>query len=389
MPAAGRLRLLILGVIGFAGLIDTAFLLGIVSGYAVKLGADSGLAGLIAGLYSIAAIPASIFAGFVVDRWGRKRSLSLGLAWDSIAMALYSIVSSPMQLAAVRVFHALGGSLVYPALFAYIGDVAGVRRGRYSGATLAAIAGAVAAGNVLAHVMVSEMGFRKPIMIMALVVLAGFLLSLSLEEPPARSRSRGGAGSTGDAGRRALLAALIMFLLYLGFGVITGGLTQAQLESGLSSVEEEASSHTALAIASATLVSIPVFLAAGIALDRGYARLLAAASALAAATTLLLAPGVGEPLGLAAAYAPYGVSIGVLMTGSTVLAISVPAEYRGRSVAVQQVANILGVAVGAPLGGMLAVEGLLVHTAASTLPVVAASLVMAGAAGYLGMKGRG
>ncbi len=390
MLAAGRLRLAVLGVIGFAGLVDTAFLLGVISGYAMELGADSAFAGLIAGLYSMAAIPASVLAGFVVDRWGRRRSLSLGLAWDSIAMWLYAVVSTPLQLAVLRVLHALGGSLVYPALFAYIGDVAGPRRGRYSGVTLAAIAGAVAAGNILAHVLVAEMGFRKPLAIVALIVLAGFLLSLGLEEPPRqyRPRARGGGSLDGDARLRAVLASLIMFLLYLGFGVITGGLTQAQLEEGLAGSEEEASSYTALAIATATMVSIPVFIIAGSGIDRGHARLLAAVSALAAVATLVETARVGGSRELAAAYAPYGVAIGVLMTASTVLAISVPAEYRGRSVAVQQVANILGVAFGAPLGGVIASWGLAAHSTAATIPVVLASLVMAAAAGLLGTRAR-
>lgn len=87
---------------------------GVIAAYAEYLGASKPFAGFTAGLYGLVAIFASPLAGLVVDKFGRKKSLIVGLAWDSILVYLYSIVVNPLQLVLVRGLHAIGGSLVYP-----------------------------------------------------------------------------------------------------------------------------------------------------------------------------------------------------------------------------------------------------------------------------------
>ncbi|MEM3382870.1 MAG: hypothetical protein QXL52_06140 [Nitrososphaerales archaeon] len=52
-------------------------MLPVISAYAKFLGANEALAGLIAGLYSIVAIPASFTMGVFVDILGRRRALLL------------------------------------------------------------------------------------------------------------------------------------------------------------------------------------------------------------------------------------------------------------------------------------------------------------------------
>ncbi|WP_218184405.1 MFS transporter, partial [Aeropyrum camini] len=128
LPGLGLKGSLLLALAGFAGLMDTAFLLGVVAAYAEHLGASKAEAGFIAGLYSMVAIPASLAAGLAVDKVGRKKALVAGLAWDTLAIALYTTASTPGELALYRALHAIGGSLVYPAFFSIVGDAGG--RGR-------------------------------------------------------------------------------------------------------------------------------------------------------------------------------------------------------------------------------------------------------------------
>lgn len=215
-----------LAVAGFAGLMDTAFLLGVIAAYAKYLGADEDLAGFIAGLYSMVAIPASILAGFIVDRMGRRKSLLAGLAWDAASMTAYSYASTPMELALVRGLHALGGSLVYPALFAMIGDIAGRgRRGSYSGSYLAVVGFAVAVGSALGGKVTEAYGFTAAFRLVALILLAGLLASLTIPET-ARPKPRG-AGVAGElversaaVGRYILAAAVV--IASLPFFILAG-----------------------------------------------------------------------------------------------------------------------------------------------------------------------
>ncbi|MEO0217988.1 MAG: MFS transporter, partial [candidate division WOR-3 bacterium] len=76
-----RLESIIMIFVGFVGVLDTSFMIPIISIYAKSLGVSDFEAGFIAGFYSIVAIPSSIIAGILVDRFGRKRTLFIGLLW--------------------------------------------------------------------------------------------------------------------------------------------------------------------------------------------------------------------------------------------------------------------------------------------------------------------
>ena len=340
-----------LAVVGLVGVIDTAFLLGIISGYAKKLGAGDAEAGFIAGLYSMVAIPASLLAGALVDAIGRRRSLSIGLAWDTASMILYGVVDDYRGLAMVRGLHAVGGSLVYPAYMAIVGDSSPRdRRGREAGRYLAVVALAVALGSLTSSIIVHELGFKPALRLIALIVFAGFIASLRIPETrPRREAMRGLGGQLSHV----IHSAVTILLLYIGFGAIIGGMPQALLNQGLVGVEEEASAITGAIIGIASLASIPAFIIAGRLTDiRGPAAALALGGVLVVISQLAILGSTSIYTMMAAAI-PYGAAIAAVMTVSTFMAISVEGA-RGSSVAIQQIANIAGVAVGAPLGGVLA-----------------------------------
>lgn len=371
----------VLALVGLAGLMDTAYLLGVIAAYAEHLGASKAAAGFIAGLYSMTALVASVIAGVIVDRIGRRRALAFGLAWDSASLVMYALSQTPAQLAAARVVHAVGGSLVYPAFLAMVGDLARSKPGTSAGAFMAVVGVAVAVGSYAGGRVAASLGFRPALIILALVLLAGFIASLTLPETgkPVKGGLRRVATAIRESRARVLGASSLILALYLGFGVIVGGLATSLTGEGLALDEQQASGIVGMAIGLATLSSLPAFILSGIAIDRG--RVLApvaASSALAIIGALALARSSSyEDVILFAIL--YGPVIGVGMTMSTYLAITVRGEARGTSVAIQQVSNILGVAIGAPLGGVLSqymgLEGIALGIGASVFLLAILSAV--------------
>ncbi|MFN4046542.1 MAG: MFS transporter [Acidilobaceae archaeon] len=182
MARLGRLELLVMAFVGFVGILDTSFMIPIIALYAESLGASKAEAGFIAGFYSMVAIPASIVAGILVDRLGRKKMLVAGLLWDAVSVFLYSIVVSSSQLLAVRGLHAIGGSLVYPAFIARAREISGERVGYSIGRLLAPVALAIALGTASAGFITYMLGYRIPFIALSSIILLAGILALKLPE---------------------------------------------------------------------------------------------------------------------------------------------------------------------------------------------------------------
>jgi len=120
---------------------------------AQELGANAGVIGWVAAASTLTGILASLPAGLLSDRWGRKRLLlSAGVVFVSAPLA-YVLVATPAQLAAVRAYHGLATAILGPVAMAYVVDLApthrGERLGWYASSTLAGRALAPVAGGAL------------------------------------------------------------------------------------------------------------------------------------------------------------------------------------------------------------------------------------------------
>ncbi|QOY34845.1 MFS transporter [Anaerobacillus isosaccharinicus] len=102
--------------------LDTFSQLPIIAPFAQSLGATSLLIGLIVGMYSLANMGGNIIAGQWIDKFGRKKILVIGLFFVSICLIGYAFVTTPQQLLLVRFLHGIGGGLLVPAAFAFLGD---------------------------------------------------------------------------------------------------------------------------------------------------------------------------------------------------------------------------------------------------------------------------
>ncbi|MBE9002757.1 MFS transporter [Nostoc sp. LEGE 12447] len=120
---------------------------------AQQLGASPASIGTIAAASTLTGILASFPAGLLSDYWGRKPLLLLaGIVFCS-APLIYLLVTTPWQLALVRVYHGLATAILGPVAMAYVTDLApthrGERLGWYSSFTLAGRALAPVVGGLL------------------------------------------------------------------------------------------------------------------------------------------------------------------------------------------------------------------------------------------------
>ncbi len=360
---AGRfssLERMIMVFAGFAGILDTSFLIPVIANYAVSLGASEAQAGFIASLYSMVAIPASIVAGLLIDRFGRRRMLALGLLWDSASMLLYALAMNPLQLAFVRAIHAIGGSLVFPAYIARSREISGERVGLGLGLMLAPVALAIAIGSSIAGVTVAALGFRIPFTLIALILGVAGILALTLPPRPEERAWRGLRGVISgleEVGSRALAGLWVITMLYMSLGMIVGGLGPSLINVGVVETEEEATMVVGVSVALSSLVAVFFFVINGLLSDRFGAFIVLLYSSIIGAFGFVVAAANPVVPGVVAGLAIFGVGLAGLMLVSTILVSEAPPRARGTSIGLQQVLNILGVALGAPLGGILASIG--------------------------------
>lgn len=166
------------------GTLDTTALLPVIALYAQFRGADTLTTGVIVGLYSAVHAPANLVFGRLVDRWGRKVPMGLGLLWDAVSVFLYSLATTPLLLAFVRVSHGIGGGLVGPSTMSLAADTATEeRKGRAMAVYGMSIALAVVVGTGMATPVTTRLGYAALFYILSTGLVAGFLISRTIREP--------------------------------------------------------------------------------------------------------------------------------------------------------------------------------------------------------------
>ena len=122
--------------------------------HAEHLGASAALVGFIVAAYSLTNLFGNLGAGFVLDRWGRRTPLVVGMAITVLAVLSYSLVQTPAQMIAARAIHGIGAAVLAPGAFSIIGDrAASDRWGQAMGLTGALIAVAALIGPPVAGIL--------------------------------------------------------------------------------------------------------------------------------------------------------------------------------------------------------------------------------------------
>ena len=147
--------------------------------YAEGLGASVAVVGIVVAAYSFTNLFGNLGAGFVLDRWGRRFPIVLGLVITTIAVFCYSLVQTPEQLIVVRAIHGIGAAVLAPGAFTMIGDRAPADRwGRAMGLTGALIAVAALVGPPVAGVLRDTWGADAVFYVDSAVLLTTLIIFL-------------------------------------------------------------------------------------------------------------------------------------------------------------------------------------------------------------------
>lgn len=350
----------IMSFIAFATLFDSAFMIPIMALYAMELGANEILAGLILGLFSITIIPASLLSGILVDRFGKRRILTLGLLLDAFLVFMYGYVTNYNELIIIRVLHAIGSSLTPPAFIARVREMSGDGRLGFSlGRFLAPMSLSIALGSMSAGVLTATLGYRLSFTIASIALFVAFVLSVRLPETVERREWRGLRGlieAMKEKGLKLIAGLWLTFFLYIVMGLIGGGLAASLVKYGIVMEMREARLIAGIGTGLASFVATAFYIINGLLADRRGLRFVVLFSAATSICGFTLAAATLKPITIILGLGLFGVGIAGIFLVSTIL-VTAPVRARGTAAGLQQVLMALGIGLGAPLGGFLSVVG--------------------------------
>jgi DHA1 family multidrug resistance protein-like MFS transporter len=373
-----KLLLLVFGIT-FLGFIDTQLTVPIMRLYADSLGATVAIAGFIIGMYSILNTPANIVFGPVVDKFGRKIPLIIGLVGDAICMFLYSLCSTSLQLLVVRGFHGLAGAVLGLATASMVADYSPTeKRGRGMGfyaiaMGLAPLVGMMTCGIIMRNPAGFNMVFYTGSALLLAAVILAFLLPQTEAKGKAESIDFKKIGVI--AARKANIASYAaIFSQWFIMGVITVLLPSYMVNLGMTAF------HVAMVMLAVTATYAAFSYPAGLLSDKVGRKIpsLMGLSLLVIAINLIpMATSFEQLIGLGMLQ---GIGMGCILPSALAL-ISDNTEKgeRGTAMGIFHALLTLGVAVGAPVTGVLAGRvgtSLAIHLA-TLMPVAAIIAVMA------------
>jgi MFS transporter, DHA1 family, multidrug resistance protein len=158
--------------------------------FASFLGADPSGIGLIASVSAFTGIIASIPAGFLSDRLGRKRMLLGAVVVFATAPFLYLLVTRLWQLALVRFYHGLATAIFIPVAMALISELfsegRGEKLGWFSTSTLIGRFMAPIIGGTLIgfYIYNPSWGYKSVYLLCGTAGILAFFLVARLPSPP-------------------------------------------------------------------------------------------------------------------------------------------------------------------------------------------------------------
>ncbi|MBI5694513.1 MAG: MFS transporter, partial [Nitrospirae bacterium] len=154
--------------------------------YAAHLGAGPSGIGMVASISALTGILASIPAGMLADRYGRRRMLAVSGVVFATAPLLYLFIENIWQLALVRFYHGFATAIFIPVAMAFVAGLHETGRGEKIGwfstsTLLGRFAAPVAGGAVIgAYVYAPALGFRGVYILCGIAGLIALALLLRL-----------------------------------------------------------------------------------------------------------------------------------------------------------------------------------------------------------------
>ena len=339
----------------FAAFFDLFVQFPTIAPYAESLGASAALVGLIVAAYSFTNMFGNLGAGYILDRWGRRTPMLLGMAITAIAVFSYSLVQTPEQMMAARAVHGIGAAVLAPGAFSIIGDrTASDRWGRAMGLTGALIAVAALVGPPAAGILRDVWGANVVFYVdsaFILITLVAFLIIARDGSPSVHEGESDPHGATREDSRRnpGLWAAYAAaFAITVGIGALVTHLPLM--------LEEQGAARSGYSFGIYALVAMLVMASPISRVSDRYGRfapLMLGLIVIAAGLALLgILDGYG---GVVAGMAVFGLGYGLVFPAATALVASATgADRRGMAFGVFYAVYSFGVVVGASGSGRLA-----------------------------------
>ena len=335
--------------------------------YVAQLGASAQIVGLVGTVMTVTAVAVRIFAGPLLDRFGRKGALvggSIIMAASIVSYAVFPIVG---VILGMRLLQGLGWGLGSTASSTMAADV--IPKNRFAeGMGYFALTNALssALAPALSIALVQGPGGELMIYVAAGCAMLAFVLALfqrntvkreASSESSARTAPEGGPPAAAGSGlsrildtvfeRRAAFPALLILLVNIGFGCITSFIALHGQEQGVDNV-----SVYFVVYAIVSLVSRPIL---GRLVDRYGYRIPSILACLGTMLTLVLIGLSRDALMFACSGVLAGVGVSTAMVVYQAMAVaSVEPRRRGVATSTYFIGFDVGIAVGSLIGGFVA-----------------------------------
>ena len=325
--------------------------------FAEGLGASAALVGIIVAAYSVTNLFGNLGAGFVLDRWGRRLPIVVGLTITIVAVFSYSLVQTSEQLIAVRAMHGIGAAVLAPGAFSMIGDRAPSDRwGRAMGLTGALIAVAALVGPPAAGILRDMWGADAVFFVdsaFLLATLITFLVIARDDDPAAQAETSTPlvASQENTSRNPALWSAYgATFAITVGIGALVAYLPLVLEEQG------ETAARTGYSFGIYAFVAMLVMASPLNRASDRFGRFGPLIVGLVGVATGLVMLGVFTGYaGISLGMAVFGLGYGIVFPAAAALVIGAAgADRRGMAFGIFYAVYSLGVVVGAAGSGILA-----------------------------------
>jgi len=184
--------------------------------------------GIIMGVLALSAVLCRPWISGMIDRFGRKRSYTIGCIIMSILPLVYLLFRGDLSqfylpLILVRILHGVGLAICFTAAFTYVADI--VPEGRLNeGLGMFGITGltAMAIGPIIGEIIIQEFGFSVFFLAATGMATLGLLLHLRLPESLTRVSHESSQTFFTVLMKRRILTVALLTLLF-GFGLSASG----------------------------------------------------------------------------------------------------------------------------------------------------------------------
>jgi len=194
--------------------------------YALSFSIPVALVGWAVSAFALARLVTDIPAGFLADRFGRKRNMIFGLVLIILSAIAAGTANSYAWLIFARIVGGVGSALYMISATTWVAQVtAGKSRGRYMSLYTGLVFAGTAFGPTIGGYTAAHFGLRAPFFAYAVLVLAGLIATLPLKETADSSQATRSKMSMKDVlsilsnGPFMLVNSAVLALFFLRAGV--------------------------------------------------------------------------------------------------------------------------------------------------------------------------